>query len=142
MSNDVRALEMPQAGANKPAAATGGFDALIIVVEAVREYFRLREEERSKRIVIEAYAAIELERIRVAGDVLGAYFAQVFDERASTFDALFARLDRATKAGDSGTVSEALGAIVAIAQRSPLADLGDLTKLRAALDDPDHVWQL
>jgi hypothetical protein len=35
-----------------------------------------------------------------------------------------------------------VNAVVDLAKTSPLADLGDLSQIRAALDDPDQVWEL
>ena len=128
--------------AGKPIDAVTAFAALHNLVDAVSEYGRIREEERTKRRAIAAYEQVELERIRAAERILSDYFVHVFHERSSTFDALFARLDQAAEADDSRTVSETLGAIIVIAQKSPLVDLADLSKLRAALHDRDHVWQL
>lgn len=123
-------------------AAADAFSALNNVVDATREYFRIREEQRTKRAGIESYTTIETARITAAEHVLKDYFRQVFAERARGFDELFVRLDLATANGDGKSATEALGAIVAIAQTSPMADLGDLGKIRQALDDPDHVYDL
>ncbi|MGE5765368.1 MAG: hypothetical protein ACM3ZF_16325 [Mycobacterium leprae] len=101
--------------AGKPIDAATAFAALADLIDAVSEYGRIREEERTKRRAIAAYEKIELERIRAAEAILSDYFVHVFHERSSTFDALFARLDQAAEADDSKTVSETLGAIVAIA---------------------------
>ena len=122
--------------------AADAFSALNNVVDATREYFRIREQERTKRSQVESYTTIETARITAAEHVLQEYFAQVFAERARGFNELFVRLDLATANGDAKSATEALGAIVAIAQTSPLADLGDLGKIRQALDDPDHVYDL
>lgn len=130
----------PRAGGVIPGAEA--FAALNNVIEGTREYLRLREEEQTKRAQIEAYKATETARIKAAENILRDYFHQVLAERARTFDELLTRLDHATEAGDGQAASETLRAIVAIAQTSPLADLGDLGKLRQALDDPTHVWEL
>ena len=44
--------------------------------------------------------------------------------------------------GDGTAATAALQGIVDLAKSSPLADIGDLTQVRKALDDPDHVWEL
>ena len=44
--------------------------------------------------------------------------------------------------GDGESVHAVLRGIVDIARTSPLAELGDLSQIRAALDDPDQVWEL
>jgi len=84
----------------------------------------------------------EITRIKGAEDILRRYFEQIFSERRHNFEELFKRLDDALEREDAGTVSNVLAAIVDIARNSPLADLGDLSQLRAALDDPDQVWDL
>lgn len=133
----VRPLKL---GASVP--ATDALAALNNVVEAAREYFRLREKHTTKRVNIEAYRVLETERIRAAENVLNDYFTRVFDERAQNFSELLQRLDKAAHDGNDQMVTETLDAIVAIAKKSPLADLADLGQIRKALDDPDHVWEL
>ena len=55
---------------------------------------------------------------------------------------LFSRLDAAMESGDSQTISGTLGGIVDLARSSPLAQLGDLGKIREALEDKNQVWEL
>lgn len=126
----------------KPVSGAQALTALQDVINAGREYLILRQQEMTKRETIRAYEILETQRIKAAEDVLKTYFSLAFAERAKTFEELLARLDTAAEAGDTHTVSESLKAIVAIAQTSPLNDLGDLSQIRGALDDPDHVWHL
>lgn len=116
--------------------------ALNNVVEAGREYLRLREEETTKRARIDAYRALESERIHAAERVLTDYFDHVFTERAGNFEEMWSRLDAAAEAGDDDAVRNMLGGIVQLAQTSPLSGLADLPALRAAFDDPSTVWEL
>ncbi len=44
--------------------------------------------------------------------------------------------------GDNQQLSLALDAIVELAKSSPFKELADLSTVKAALDDPDHVWEL
>ncbi len=44
--------------------------------------------------------------------------------------------------GDATAANTALQGIVDLAKSSPLADMGNLTQVRKALDDPAHVWEL
>ncbi len=139
------ASEVIGAGAQVVGAGAGQIDplqALNNVVEAGREYLTLRENQKTKREEIQAYRVLESERIRAAERVLSDYFRQVFAERAQNFDQLWRRLDEAAEQGQDSRVSETLLAIVSLAQKSPLAELGDLKQLRAALDDPDHKFEL
>ncbi|MFY1621536.1 hypothetical protein [Micromonospora sp. WMMD736] len=102
----------------------------------------MHEVESSKRARLQAYETTEVARIKAAESVLKDYFAKVFAERRSNFEELFNRLDGALEANDGETVALMVRGIVDIAKTSPLADLGDLSQIRAALDDPDQVWEL
>lgn len=118
-----------------------GFAALTQIVDAARECVAVHQVESSKRAKIQAYETTEVARIKAAESVLRQYFAEVFAERRSNFEELFTRLDSALEAQDGETVNLMVRGIVDIAKSSPLADLGDMGKIRAALDDPDQVWE-
>jgi hypothetical protein len=125
-----------------PVSALQGLDALNQIVAAARECITVHEIEKSKRASIRAHETTEVARIMAAESVLKDYFAQVFAERRSNFEELFTRLDNALEVRDGEAVHLMVRGIVDIAKSSPLADLGDLTKIRAALDDPDQVFEL
>ena len=93
------------------------FEALREIVEGTLDYLRLREHERTARAQIDAYRALETQRIKTAEGILRDYFHQVFAERAHTFDELFARLDRATDASDGTRVSETLDRTSAVGRQ-------------------------
>ncbi|MCZ0732513.1 hypothetical protein [Mycolicibacterium iranicum] len=118
-----------------------GFDALNQIVDATRECIAVHQVEKTKRARLQTYETAEVARIKAAESVLKDYFAQVFAERRSNFEELFARLDTALEAQDGETVNLVVRGIVDIAKSSPLADLGDLGKIREALDDPNQVWE-
>lgn len=119
-----------------------GFDALNQIVNAARECITVHQVESTNRAKLQTYETAEVTRIKAAESVLKDYFGQVFAERRSNFEELFNRLDDALEANDGETVNLMVRGIVDIAKSSPLADLGDLSKIRAALDDPDQVWEL
>lgn len=121
-----------------PASPLDPMAALGQIVDVARDIGR----EHTARKRIGAYAETEIARIKTAEAVLTDYFEKVFSERRSNFGELFSRLDTALEQGDGATINNILRGIVDIAQSSPLADMGDLSKLRAALDDPDQVWDL
>lgn len=123
-------------------AALDGLAALNQLVDAARECITVHAVENTKQARISAYETTEVSRIKAAEGILRQYFHQAFAERRATTDALFERLDAAIEAGDSQTIGEVVKGVVDIAKSSPLADLGDLGKIRAALDDPDQVWDL
>jgi hypothetical protein len=123
-------------------SALDGFNALGQMVEAARECIKIHEVESTQRARIRAYEATEVARIKAAEVVLRDYFEQVFAEWRATFEELFSRLDQALDQGNGEVISVVLRGIVDVARTSPLADLGDLSQIRAALDDPDRVWEL
>lgn len=123
------------------ASGMDALGALNNIVEATHEYFLVREQERTKRVSIDAYERLELTRIAAAESVLKDYFSRAFEERARNVDSLFARYDEAIERGDATLAQAALTGVVDLAKSSPLADLGDLGEIRKALDDPDHVWE-
>ncbi|GAC84578.1 hypothetical protein GP2_024_00050 [Gordonia paraffinivorans NBRC 108238] len=122
--------------------ALEGFAALNQLVGAARECITIHALENTKQARIQAYAHTEIARIKAAESVLRDYFAQAFAERRVTTDAMFERLDAAIETGDSQVISDVVRAVVDIAKSSPLKDMGDLSQIRAALDDPDQVWDL
>ncbi len=143
----MTAAKRPVEGVVLPAAKSAlpsvdALSALNNVVDGTLELLRVREEERTKRAKIDAYATVEVARIKGAESVLRQYFEQVFAERSKTIDGLFEHLDDAMTRGDGTAATAALQGIVDLAKSSPLADIGDLNQVRKALDDPDHVWEL
>ncbi len=129
-------------GLGNLASGVNAFGALNNIVEATREYFLVREQEETKRASIHTYERLELGRIAAAEAVLKDYFRLTFAERERNVDALFKRYDDAIERGDAQLAQAALTGVVDLAKSSPLADLGDLSQVRKALDDPDHVWDL
>ncbi|SFE51816.1 hypothetical protein [Blastococcus tunisiensis] len=122
--------------------AIDALGALNSVIDGALGYLRLREEQQTKRATIDAYATVEVARIHEASSFLKQYFEQVFAERSTTIEGLFRHLDVAMTSGDGTATEAALQGIVDLAKSSPLVDLGDLSQIRKAWDDPDHVWEL
>jgi len=116
--------------------------ALNNLVDGTVGYLRLREEEQTKRARIDAYTTVEVTRIQQASAILERYVERVFAERSATSGGLFRHLDDAVARGDGTAATTAVQGIVDLAKSSPLADVGDLSQVRKALDDPDHVWEL
>ncbi|MFC7449691.1 hypothetical protein [Rhodococcus daqingensis] len=119
-----------------------GFAALSQIVDAVQDCVKVHAVENTKQARLATYEATEVAKIKAAESVLKQYFEQSFAERRSNFDELFGRLDTALDRGDSQIVNSVLTGIVEMARTSPLANIGDLGQIRAALDDPNHVWEL
>lgn len=125
-----------------PRPGLEAFNALHQVVDAANECFVVHEQEKTKRARLHAYENTEVAKIKAAESVLKDYFAQVFRERREVYEGFFRRLDEALERDDAATAHAALRGIVDVARQSPLADLGDLGQIRAALDDPNQQWEL
>lgn len=128
-----------QSAAVGPAA---GFAALTQIVNAAQDCAVVIAQERTKQTRLAAYRDTEVAKVKAAESVLRKYFDDVFAERRANIDGLFERLDRALDAGDPALINQMVNAVVDLAKSSPLADLGDLSHIRAALDDHDQVWEL
>ena len=128
--------------AKSATSAADGFTALKQIVDATREAIVVSQTESTKRRRLSTYEATEIARIKSAEEILKRYFEQVFEERRTNFTEMFTRLDQALEQGNGEVVNVVVRGIVDIAKSSPLADLGDLGQIRAALDDPDQVWEL
>lgn len=125
-----------------PRSSLDPFAALGQIVDAAREFGKIYQTEHTARARISAYVDTEVTRIKTAEAVLTRYFEKVFEERRVNFQELFSRLDTALEQRDGAAINNIVCGIVDIARSSPLADIGDLSKIRAALDDPDQVWEL
>lgn len=111
------------------------------IVQAWTEYKNIAEEEKTKRCEIEACKEVALAEIKTKRDFLIGYLEHSFDERAKNFQSFFEVVDQAMSSGDNQQLSLALHAITELAKSSPFKDLADLSAVKAALDDPDHVWE-
>lgn len=113
-------------------------EALIQLTDCVKTI----QTESTKRKRLATYETTELARITAAESVLKEYFAESFRERRVNFEELFQRLDAALESGNANAAATVVQGIVDIARESPLANMADLGQIRAALDDPDQVWDL
>ncbi len=116
-------------------------ESLEQMVSAYTEYLTIAEQEKTKRRDIEAWEKESITRINAQRDVLMTYLERSFDERADNFRALFGVVDNALVSGDNQQLALALNSITEIAKSSPFKDLADLSNVRAALNNPDHVWE-
>lgn len=112
------------------------------VVQAWTEYLKIAEEEKTKRCAIEAWERVTLAEIAEKRDFLIAYLERSFDERSKNFESLFQTVDKAILSENNQQLGIALHAIVELAKSNPFKDLADLSTVKAALDNPDHMWEL
>lgn len=114
---------------------------LTYIVQAWTEYKKIAEEEATERRWIEAWEKTTLAEIKAKHDFFIGYIERSFDEREKNFKSLFQVVDQAVSSGDNQQLGLALHAIVELAKSSPFKDIADLSTVKAALDNPDHVWE-
>jgi hypothetical protein len=73
---------------------------------------------------------------------LVGYLQHSFDERTQSFQSLFEIVDQAILSDNNQQLGMALQTIIELAKSSPFKDLADLSTVKMALDNPDHVWEL
>lgn len=112
------------------------------VVQAWTEYLKIAEEEKTKRRGIEAWEKTTIAEIKAKRDLVIDYLEKSFDERSKNFQALFQTVDQAMSSGDNQQLGLALHAIVDLSKSNPFRDLADLPTVKAALNDPDHAWEI
>jgi hypothetical protein len=112
------------------------------IVQAWTDYLKIAEEEKTKRRDIEAREKVDLAEIKEKRDSLIEYLERSFDERANNFQSLFQIVDQAMLSGDNQQLGLALYAIVELAKSNPFKELAALSTVKAALDDPNHRWEL
>lgn len=116
-------------------------ESLQQMVSAYTEYLTIAEQERTKRRDIEAWEKEAITRINAQRELVITYLDRSFDERAENFRALFGVVDDALLSGDNQQLALALNSITEIAKSSPFKDLANLNNVRAALNNPEHVWE-
>lgn len=144
-SNDVvvptRAAEMVDTFVGK-ISSVEAFGSLQEIVTVVQDFVELHEKESTKREQLVTYRETQIARLQLVENALHRYFDLTFAERRENNKRLFDSLDTAVKSGDVVAMQTVVAGIVQVAQTSPLADLGNLTGLIEAMDDPEVVFEL
>lgn len=126
----------------KDVTAADAFSAVTQIVDIAREFVAEHDEHVTKRQQLYTYEVTEVARIKAAETTLRNYFDLVFAERRAIYQELFARMDRALEEGNNEVLHSVVTGIVDLAKNSPLAELGDLSRVRAAWDDPNKTYEL
>ncbi len=121
------------------AEAFGSLKEIVTVVQGLVE---LHEKQSTKREQLVTYRETQIARLQLVERTLHRYFDLTFAERHETNKRLFDSLDTAVRSGDVAAMQTVVAGIVQVAQTSPLADLGNLTGLIEAMDDPEAVFEL
>jgi hypothetical protein len=112
------------------------------IISQGQKYLKVVEEEQTKREEIQAWKEKILAEINFNRELVIGYLDRSFDERSQNFQSLFKTVDRAIFTEDNYQLSLTLDAIVQLANSSPFQDLSDLSKVKAALNDPGRIWEL
>ena len=112
------------------------------IVRQGQEYLDVADIEKTKRDEIEAWRQTTLAEINLKRELIIGYLDLSFDERTENFKLLFQTVDKAISTEDNYQLSLTLDAIVQLANSNPFQDLSDLSKVKAALNNPNHVWEL
>lgn len=127
------------AGKITSAEAFGSFKEIVTVVQDLVE---LHEKQSTKREQLVTYRETQIARLQLVEHTLHQYFDLAFAERRENNKRLFDSLEAAIKSGDVVAMQAVVTGIVQVAQISPLADLGNLTGVIEAMDDPEAVFEL
>lgn len=122
-------LKMP--GKPIPMPPTMAIDAFRHMQDAVNDYKKTVEIERTKREAISSWKDVELEKIKHQKETLELYLKESFKERAVIISGLFEALDKGIESNNIDIISQSMSGIVNIARESPLAQATEaIEKLR------------
>jgi len=110
------------------------FEGLKMFADVVKENYKIREEETTKRHNITAMKEFEIEKIKAQKEVLKDYFEKTFSERKENFNKLFDVLDKGIESNNLELIQLSLHSIVEIAKDSPLKQI---EKLRSDFRNPN-----
>lgn len=108
------------------------------IVTAYTDYQKLAEQEKTKREQIQAWEKTEIARINNLKTYLIEYLEQSFDERQENFQKMFELIDSAIVTNNNEQLALVLNAMTDLAKSNPLSNLNSV---RAALNDPNYVWE-
>ncbi len=111
---------------SKPVPGLGELAGILDGLKVIAESCATIARERTKRMQIDADTKLAEQRIAAARDAFAAYLDRSFDERARTFDKLFANVDRALADRDVEMVAVHLNAVVKLAESSAFKDLASV----------------
>lgn len=116
-------------------------EALRLLVDAYRECIVTREVEQTKRRQIAFAEKAAIEEIKAKRELLMDYLNKSFDERKKNFGQLFDTLDNTIKNNNTEAMAGTLTSIVELGKSSAFKDLGSVSEVRKALEDPDKRFE-
>lgn len=119
-----------------PLAAIGAVQDMCNVIV---DYYKIREEERTKRTIITAQKEVYISKINSQKEFILKYLDKTFDERKENFDKFFKIVDNALQTNNLDQLTIGVNAITDLAKTSPFKDLSETMK---ALNDTNTVWEV
>jgi hypothetical protein len=113
-----------------------------LMVNAYRECIVTREEEQTRRRQIASDEKTAIEEIKARRDILMDYLDRSFDERKNNFAQLFDTLDKAIELNNTEVIAYTLNTIIELGKSNPFKDLGSVSEIRRALEDPNKQFEL
>lgn len=105
-----------------------------MLVEAHYQYKTTVQVEKTKRAAISAWRDTKVLELNNQKEILELYLKELFKERAKNIEGFFDALDKGIATGNDHLIDQSLGAILAIAKQSPLAEA---ETLMMAMRDPN-----
>lgn len=104
-----------------PITTASAVDAFDNLVNAWKDCKNTAEVEKTKRENIKSWRDTNIKAIEENSAILKLYLERSFQERSTTIQGAFERLDQALVEGNNEAVGLMMNAIVAIVKESPLA---------------------
>lgn len=117
--------------------AIAATDAVIGVVEAMRDYLVVASQEQTKRESIRAESSVRLAQINAQKQLLLTYLDKTFDERRSNFERFFSVLDTAVEQGNAELALGTLQSILDLAKSCPFKLLSIADTRRMLKEDAE-----
>lgn len=105
----------------------GAINPVAVITECIT-YLRIREEETTKRLYIEAKRDVLIQALRNEHEALLAYFNLRFAERKIALDHLFAGLHEGIEKKEIHVIDATLSGILGILQDNPLKDFAEFKR--------------
>jgi len=112
---------------------------VVTLYSEIANYYRVREEEITKREAIRRASETEIARIRANADLLREYFQLAFAERRENFDRAFAILEEAIQSGNNQQVEAALSIILQLVKESPIKQAAEIVQRAKNLGEGEII---
>jgi hypothetical protein len=101
-------------------------DGFKILFDTYKDNHRVTEVETTKRVEIQEYTKIELEKIKSQRKILEQHLEGIFSERKLMINGMFDALDKGIETNNLELIQLSLASVVDIAKESPLAGIQNM----------------